>query len=396
MCSILGGTKFDDFALDIYLRAKDRGRDFTGLVQKGDSWIANHRATPTNENESPVQNQPFGKSFQVVHNGTIANDLELGNKVGDIDSKVLESIIVPDTVKTVKESLKKIKGSFAIAILKNCGEIILACNYKPLFFIEKNGEIYFSSLKRHLSPLAIRVEPYSIISLKTKESELIERYQPNKAIVVCSGGLDSTAITGFVNKEHDEMKLVHFSYGCKAEEKELESIKKIAKFYNCEYEVLNIDYTKFKGDCTLFKKDKIESGIQGVEYALDWVYARNLVMLSLSTAYAEANGFGYIYLGNNLEESGAYPDNEEQFIIDFNELLWGAVNNGYKIEVKSPLGGLMKKEIVDFGLKHNSPIEMSWSCYNNEEHHCGVCGPCFMRKKAFERSGKIDLTTYKK
>ena len=396
MCSILGGTKFDDFALNIYLKAKDRGRDFTGLVQKGDSWIANHRATPTNENENPIQNQPFGKSFKIVHNGTIANDLELGNKVGDIDSKVLEDIIIPDNVKTVKESLKKVKGSFAIAILKNCGEIILACNYKPLFYIENNGEIYFSSLKRHLSPLALRVEPYSIISLKTKESELIDRYQPDKAIVVCSGGLDSTAITGFVNKEHQEMKLVHFSYGCKAEKKELEAIKKIANFYNCEYEILKIDYTKFKGDCTLFKGEKISSGIEGVEYALDWVYARNLVMLSISTAYAEANGFGYIYLGNNLEESGAYPDNEEQFIIDFNELLWGAVNNGYKIEVKSPLGGLMKKEIVDFGLKHNSPIEMSWSCYNNEEKHCGVCGPCFMRKKAFERSKKTDLTIYKK
>lgn len=395
MCSILGGNKFDEFALKIYQRAKDRGRDYTGLSQYGDLWVANHRATPTNEAEWPVENQPFGRGYKVVHNGTIANDRELGVQEGQIDSQALANILKVDTVHTVAESLGKVVGSYAIAVLKK-DEIILACNYKPIFYIRKGGNVYFSSLKWHLGEDAIRVEPYSALNLMTGEKATIKRNQPNKALIVCSGGLDSTSIVGYAQQKHDEIRLLHFNYGCKATTKEIEAIKKIADAVKCSYDIIPLDYSKFKGESTLFKTQDIETGVKGVEYALDWVYARNLILLSIATGYAEANGFGYIYLGSNLEESGAYPDNEEQFILDFNSLLYGAVNNGYKVEIVSPLGGLMKREIVEFGKKYNSPIELSWSCYNAKEHHCGECGPCYMRKKAFERANVEDPTTYLK
>lgn len=395
MCSILGGTKFNEYALQIYNKAKDRGRDYTGLCQIGDYWIANHRATPTNEDEAPIDNQPFGNKFKIIHNGTIANDIELGNKDGEIDSKILAKIIEASDIYSVRDSLKKIKGSYAIAILK-LNEIILATNYKPIWYIKKDGEYYFSSLKWHLGEGAIRVKPYSIYNLTKNIGCDIERYQPNKALIICSGGLDSTALTGFAKKKHDEIKLLHFNYGCKATEKEINAIKDISIELKCTYEIIDLDYTKFKGDSTLFKNESIKSGKAGVEYALDWVYARNLILMSIAVGYAEANDYGYIYIGTNLEESGAYPDNEEQFILDFNNLLYGAVNNGYKVEIKTPLGGLMKKEIVEFAIKYNSPINKSWSCYNNYEYHCGECGPCFMRRNAFKRAGIIDKTKYLK
>lgn len=395
MCSILGGTKFDNFALKIFNKSKDRGRDYTGFSQYGNSWIANHRATPTNEEESPIENQPFGQGFKIVHNGTIANDKELGVKKGNIDSKCLADVIDVKDIYTVKKSLNIIVGSYAIAILKK-DEIILACNYKPIFYLKKDGEIYFSSLKSHLGEEAIRVKPYSVLNLRTFDRVDLDRIQPNKALIVCSGGLDSTAIIGYANKKHTDIKLLHFNYGCRATNKEIEAIKKISAFVGCDYDIIDLDYTKFKGESTLFKDKAIETGKKGVEYALDWVYARNLILLSIATGYAEANGYGYIYLGSNLEESGAYPDNEEQFIIDFNDLLYAAVNNGYKVEIISPLGGLMKKEIIEFGLKYNSPLHLSWSCYNGEEEHCGKCGPCYMRRKAYERSGYPDLTIYKR
>lgn len=395
MCSILGGSKFDEFALSVYNRAKDRGRDYTGLSQYGDFWVANHRATPTNESEWPVENQPIGKGYKIVHNGTIANDKELGVKDGQIDSQALANILRVDDVHTIAEDLKKVKGSYAIGILKK-DEIILACNYKPIFYLKRNGNVYFSSLKWHLGEDSIRVEPYSVLNIMTGEKATIKRVQPNKALIVCSGGLDSTSVVGYAKEKHEGIRLIHFDYGCKATSKEIEAVQKIAEAVQCNYDIIPLDYTKFKGESTLFKSNDIKTGIEGVEYALDWVYARNLVLLSIATAYAEANGFGYIYLGSNLEESGAYPDNEEQFILDFNNLLYGAVNNGYKVEIMSPLGGLMKREIVEFGIKHNSPIELSWSCYNAKKHHCGVCAPCYMRKKAFERAGIADPTIYLK
>lgn len=393
MCSILGGTRLDETALKIYDRAKDRGRDYSGLSQYGNYWIANHRATPTNELENPLENQPFGSGVKIVHNGTIANDKELGVESGDIDSKALANILDCHSVDTVAESLKQVKGSYAIAILKK-EEIILACNYKPIFYKVIGEEIYFSSLASHLGGDAIRVKPYSVLNLITGEKAKIQREQPNRALVVCSGGLDSTSIVGYATQLHESVKLLHFNYGCKATKKEIEAVKKIAKAMNCDYDIIDLDYTKFKGDSTLFKTEEIESGKDGVEYALDWVYARNLILLSIATGYAEANKFGYIYLGSNLEESGAYPDNEEQFILDFNSLLYGAVNNGYKVEIKTPLGGLMKKEIVDFGIENKSPLHLSWSCYNAGDNHCGKCAPCYMRQKAFERAGVKDETIY--
>jgi 7-cyano-7-deazaguanine synthase len=394
MCSILGGTKFNKKALNIYHKAKSRGKDFTGMIEVNGNWLCNHRATPTNEIQFANNNQPFSfNGNYIVHNGTIANDKELGNEDGEIDSKVIAKIINTDTLETFRDSLLQLKGSFAIGCITSKGDIYLAVNYKPLYYKKVKGEYYFSSLKEHLGECK-RVEPYSCINLKTNEKLLIERYQPNNALIVCSGGLDSTSLIGYALKKHKNVLLLHFDYGCKATSKEIEAIKNISKELNVPYLIQNLNYNSMKGSSPLFKEEDIANGKDGVEYASEWVYARNLIMLSNAIGYAEANDYGYVYLGNNLEESGAYPDNEEQFINDFNDILWGAVNNGYKVEIKMPLGNLMKKDIVQFGLDNNSPIHLSWSCYNSKEYHCGNCGPCYMRKNAFIRSNNTDRTIY--
>jgi 7-cyano-7-deazaguanine synthase len=395
MCSILGGTTFNEYANDVFQLSMDRGRDYSGLSNYAGSWIANHRATPTNEVEYANTNQPFGiDGIKLVHNGTIANDMELGNPEGEIDSSVLTRVLRFGSFSRFADSLEAIRGSYAIAVLHPDGRIWLACNYKPIWWIERGGELFFSSLERHLPGKPHRVEPYSCYDLREQISIPLKRNQPDRALVVCSGGLDSTAVTGFAKDQHKEIRLLHFDYGCKATDKEIGAIGQIAKALKVESVVVPIDFRPFAGTSTLHQSTTIEGGEKAVEYALDWVPARNLLMLALATSYAEANGFGYIYLGNNLEEAGAYPDNEEQFILDFNKCLWGAVNNGYKVEVRNPLGGLMKREIVTFGLKYDSPIHLSWSCYNDGENHCGKCGPCYMRRKAFERNNLTDPTTY--
>jgi 7-cyano-7-deazaguanine synthase len=146
-----------------------------------------------------------------------------------------------------------------------------------------------------------------------------------------------------------------------------------------------------KGASPLLNADAaISKGVEGAEYAHEWVPARNLVMLSVATAYAEANGFNVIALGNNLEESGAYPDNEEQFTIQFDSLLPMAVHDGYEVRVVAPVGTLMKHEIVKLGLELGTPFKETWSCYKGGLKHCGECGPCFMRRTAFERNGTTD------
>lgn len=399
MCSILGGTEFlSEYAQQLYKRAKSRGRDFSGLVEANGLWICNHRGTPVNETSLPNVNQPFGKDGNYfVHNGTICNDAELGNAPGNIDSQVIAQVVRADSFENFAADVQRLKGSYAIGCLTKGGDIFLACNYKPIFVKHVDGEFYFSSLAEHLGVGAMRVAPYTCMELKSGYTVEIPRAQANRALVVCSGGLDSTSVVGYAKKMHSEITLLHYNYGCLASNKELNAVQEIANFYNCNLIVKELDYTGMKGSSPLFGNgDNVAKGTEGVEYAKEWVCARNLIMLSTAVGIAEAQGYGYIYLGNNLEEAGAYPDNEEQFVNDFNALLWGAVNEGIKVEVKMPVGHLMKREVIEFGIEHGSPLHLSWSCYKGATLHCGECACCYMRQKAFGRSGHKDPTIYTK
>lgn len=399
MCSIVGGTKFNETAFKIYQNAKDRGRDFTGMCERHGLWVANHRATPTTENDAPRHNQPFGATVKVVHNGVISNDKNLGVKEGEIDSSVLAEVLDFTSLAAMRDSLTKVEGSYALAAMTT-ETIYLACNYKPIWIGEKNNEYYFSSLEHHFNGTGIRpcrMKPYSIMNLLTGETLDLPRQQSNRAIVICSGGLDSTATAAFACHEYmaENVLLVYFRYGCKAQKPEVMAIPKIAERLGCKYKFVELPYTEMTGGSPILQsEDTISESIEGAEYAHEWVPARNFLFMAYTVAFAEANNYGHIYLGTNLEEGGAYPDNEEQFIRDVNACLYGAVQNGVKIEIHTPLGNLMKREIVEFGTKYNAPFDLSWSCYRDGDCHCGHCGPCYMRKMAFMRAGITDPTKY--
>lgn len=401
MCSICGGNIFEERALKVFNTARDRGRDYSNIFYRNGSWICNHRAVPTTEISEAEFNQPFGTDYKIVHNGTIANDKELGNPAGMIDSYILSKVLDFSNIDTLAETLNKIVGSYAIAVLKPNGHFYLACNYKPIFYSGLGtSEFLFSSYKNHLEglPDIQRLEPYSILDTETLERRTIPREVLNKVAVVCSGGLDSTAVAAYAVHEYgkENVTLIHYQYGCIAQSKEQKCIEKIADYLGCSAHLIPIDMGFMNGSSTLLQKDqsKIKTGIAGSEYAYEWVPARNLIMLSLAVGFCEANGYDTIMLGTNLEEGGAYPDNENQFIRDFDSCLYGAVQNGKKVKVLTPVGNLMKHEIVKFGMKYNAPFQYTWSCYRDGEAACGKCGPCRMRSVAFLRNGLQDPIEY--
>lgn len=401
MCSICGGTTWDLISEHIWNESRDRGRDDEGkFVGEFGGWIGNHRATPTTEVLKPIERQPVGIRFKVVFNGIISNDKLLNVKEGEADTSVLPRVLNFFSLKDFRNSIEeKLVGSYALAVLLPDGEIWLAANYKPIWLAMDGGDVYFSSLKSHF-PEAMhpwRMTPYSVLRIPTfgePESLPIRRTQSKKALVICSSGLDSTTVAAYAVSVHgpDNTTLIHFNYGCRATSQEILSVSEIAKYLKCNLEI--IPMVNFGGSSLLDPDATLADGIAGAEYAHEWVPARNLMMLTHTVAYAEAKGFGHIYLGTNLEEAGAYPDNEEQFILDFNNLLYGAVQNGVKIEIHSPLGGLMKHEIIPFGMKYNTPYHLTWSCYRGGSIHCGHCGPDFMRRTAFKRNGLIDPVPY--
>lgn len=400
MCSVFGALGDVDVAFVERLAAlcADRGRD-GGRVEKypcaagGLAVLGNWRAAPTTEpKDAPLQ--PYDG---VVHNGTIANDRELGNPLGAVDSMVLPKVLDRSSLVAFAASLGRVKGSFALAAYSaTASDIFLAANYKPLHWTRLGGFAAFASMERHLAPFVgpgLRpavVPPYSAMSLGTGQVVRLPRQRPPAALVVCSAGLDSTTVAAHYAAQGREVRLLHFTYGCNAESKEASRIPAIAEALGASCEVLPLDYSRLRGDSPLFTKREPADGVAGAEFAFEWVPARNLVMLSTATAYAEANGFGTIALGNNLEESGAYPDNEEQFTHLVDGALDYAVRAGFEVRIEAPLGALMKHEIVALGSKLGAPLGLTWSCYRNGDRHCGECGPCYMRREAFARCGLVD------
>lgn len=414
----------DDIVTDKSTERKE-GKDwhpvefFKGDVESA-TFIGNLRAEPTTEyvaDKSQDDQQPYSAGhWSIVHNGTIANDkaLRTGKVPTSIDSaaiaETLDSTLCDGsnayrTALHFIEGVKRLKGSYAILAThsEQKNHLLVAANYRPIWFVVTEVGVFFASA-RHYFPDNMTprmVDPYSVMSffysdyLEVRGESLRDPLKKQKALVVCSGGLDSVVAATYVKKVLGyDVTLVHFRYGSRAEDPEVSAIWKVAGALGVGLWIRTIDAYE-PGDSPLLQADsKIAGGEEGAEFAHEWVPARNLLMLAHATAMAEAKGFDTLVLGNNLEEAGAYPDNEPEFIAKFNDLLPFAIGDGKRLEVLMPVGNLMKHEIVALGHKIGAPLDKTWSCYRAGGQHCGTCGPCYMRRTAFDINGLEEVISY--
>lgn len=364
--------------------------------------IANLRAEPTTEYvkvKSTNDQQPYTLADKaIVHNGTIANDKQLRTYryPTDIDSAaVIEQLAETDIF---IDAINTLQGSFAILSQDpNVYQLHYACNYRPLWVMHNELGSFIASSSDYLPTASTMLQPYTygaITSTNTAQFNLHKASSNQKALVVCSGGLDSTVAATLANETHDSIDLLHFTYGCRAEANEVKAVRAVAEYFNCNVIEMPINVYNPSDSKLLQADDSIAGGEAGAEFAHEWVPARNLLMLALATAHAEVHNYTTIVLGNNLEEAGAYPDNEPEFVKRFDQLLPFAVGANKELRVIMPVGNMMKHEIVAAGLKHNAPMHLTWSCYRNRDKHCGKCGPCFMRKTAFEINQQNEVIEY--
>lgn len=379
-------------------------------------FLCNLRAEPTTEfvrDKKFTDQQPYTSgAWTIVHNGTIANDKELrtGELPTSIDSAAIAEVLGQDpnidAFEHFVEAVHRLRGSYAILAnrLQRPDQIHVAANYRPIWYAVTDNGVFFASA-RHYFPddlVPQMVEPYTAMSftaagegLQVRTRSLRAALGRDRALVVCSGGLDSVVAATVAKRQLGmEVELIHFQYGSRAEGPEVVAVQAVA-------EALGVPCTLFplpvyaKSDSPLLDADSpVAGGEEGAEFAHEWVPARNLLLLSVATAYAEAKGFNVIVLGNNLEEAGAYPDNEPEFIARFNDLLPFAVGDGKRMRVIMPVGNLMKHEIVALGVELGAPLHLTWSCYRAGEKHCGKCGPCYMRRTAFEINNIPEVITY--
>lgn len=399
---------------------------YTNLALKREldvfSFIGNMRAEPTTEyvaekcldDQQPYINGPWS----VVHNGTIANDQEL--RTHKLNTTIDSAAIVESLTQhhdlfegsehsyaNFRHTVERLVGSYAILACHETkpSEIYVACNYRPVWYAETDEGVYFASSSDYFPEYMVpqSIPPYSTARFalhgSTVQKEIhtlypkIEGRKP-RSLVVASGGMDSTVAAQECLRMGHDVELMHFGYGCRAEDHEQESINAIAQAMRVGIKHFPIHLYDPADSRLLDKDSQIAGGEAGAEYAHEWVPARNLLMLSIATAVAEVNGYDYIVLGNNLEEAGAYPDNEPEFIRRFDALLPYAVGDGKRVQVLMPVGNLMKHEIVKMGHANGAPLHLTWSCYKSGEKHCGKCGPCFMRKTAFEINGLPEVIVY--
>lgn len=403
MCGIFGaifpsGDHGDGRVAALREATKARGRDgshvevsrVTGL---GLVILGHHRAAPTTEPEH-VAPQPYSG---ILHNGTIANDRELGNPPGQVDSAILPAVLDRTSVRALADSLGRVAGSFALAVLADA-TVYLAANYKPLFYYRApDGARFFSNVAGALEQITepgtapCRLPPYSVLDLATLESARLPRVTHRRALVIASAGLDSTVAAALVREQGYEITLLHFLYGCTAQPREQGRIRRLSEALGASHVFRTLDYRGMAGGSPLLDPvAAVAAPIAGAELAHEWVPARNLLMIASAVAYAEANGYGAVVLGGNLEEAGAYPDNEPEFVRLLDAALDYAVGANREVRLLSPLGNLMKHEIVRRGVELGVPFDLTWSCYRDGESHCGECGPCYMRRTAFERNGLTD------
>jgi 7-cyano-7-deazaguanine synthase len=219
-----------------------------------------------------------------------------------------------------------------------------------------------------------------------------------KAIILFSGGLDSTTCLAIAQSEGYDCYALSFNYGQK-HSSELEAAKNIAKAADIKvHKIIDLNLGSFGGSA--LTDDNIEvpteesSGIP-----ITYVPARNTVFFSVALAWAEVLEADVIFAGVNAVDYSGYPDCRPEYIKAFQtmaDLATKAGIEGRGVKLKTPLIHLTKVEIIKQGIALGVDYSQTVSCYQADSHGkaCGVCDSCQIRKQAFQSAIKNDPTIY--
>lgn len=218
-----------------------------------------------------------------------------------------------------------------------------------------------------------------------------------KAICVLSGGMDSSLCTYIAKANGYEVITLHFNYGQMTQKKELKAYKDISNDAKAIKQIeCNLDFLSQIGGSALTDAN-ITVPTNGIEEGVPVTYVpyRNGIFLSLAASLAERENADAIYIGVVQEDSSGYPDCTDEFIQSMSNTINIGTKPNTKIEIKTPLVHLQKKEIVQEAIKYNVPLDLTWSCYKDENKACGVCDSCRLRLRGFEQAGIKDPIAYK-
>lgn len=224
-----------------------------------------------------------------------------------------------------------------------------------------------------------------------------------KAVVLSSGGLDSTIAMAIAKNEGYEIYSLSFSYG-QRHALELEAARRVAKALGArEHMVIHVDLGKIGGsaltdDIDVPKGRSEEEMKKGIPTT--YVPARNTIFLSYALAWAEVLGASEIFIGVNAIDYSGYPDCRPEYIKSFEDManlaIKAAVEGKMRITIRTPLIKMTKAEIIRKGMELGVDFRLTRSCYDPspEGKACGQCDSCLLRKKGFREAGITDPIEY--
>lgn len=221
----------------------------------------------------------------------------------------------------------------------------------------------------------------------------------DKAIILLSGGLDSSTVLAIAKAEGYDCYAMTINYQ-QRHNAELKAAKKIAKFFKVQdFKVVNIDLSWLKSSALTNKDIDIpERASSGIP--VTYVPARNTIMLTLALAWAETINSQNIFIGVNAVDYSGYPDCRPDYIKSFQNmanLATKAAVEGSKIKIHTPLIEMTKAEIIHEGIRNKVDYKMTVSCYQLTDNGlaCGRCDSCRLRKEGFKSAQIEDPTNYK-
>jgi len=221
-----------------------------------------------------------------------------------------------------------------------------------------------------------------------------------KAVVLLSGGLDSTTALYLAKSKGYEVYAISFDCG-QRHDKELASAKKVAEIASVkEHIIVETNMSAWGGSALTDNKiDVPEGDEQRKDIPVTYVPARNMIFLSYAASYAEVIGAEDVFIGVSEVDYSGYVDCRQDFIDAMEQAInKGTVcgaEEGKPIKIHAPFINMTKAEEVKLGIELGVDYSQTWSCYRGEEEACGSCDSCILRLKAFKEAGYEDPVEYK-
>ena len=220
----------------------------------------------------------------------------------------------------------------------------------------------------------------------------------NKAVIIASGGIDSSTLLYKIVKEGFEVHVLTFIYGQK-HLKEIEYAKSIAEKLDVNHKVVDLSSMKvlLSGSALTDSSVEVPEVPETSEYyetlQSTIVPNRNAIFLSIAIGYAVSLKANHVFFGAHFSDRGVYPDCRKEFVEAF-QTAERLANDNPEMVIDAPFVDIDKSDIVKLGAELGVPFKETWTCYKGGEKHCGVCSSCRERKRAFVDSGVTDPTEY--